>query len=226
MKQMQYEIVKGKFFTDYIKNKDAFNEIETKVLANIRKIAIDVYKVKVYLLDHFLYQTITQEKILMQDFSKETWYFSSLETGFYQLATNLIWNLLSEKKDKQVSIDYLLGQLIENAKMNKLPNLSISDEVIKKLELVRSGLFDENINTYLSNLKKLRDGNTAHHDINYSHPKVIKIREVYELYYKINNSLVSIIQCLSLSSDALYTIVDKQFLYEINSYLNKNGIYK
>jgi hypothetical protein len=223
---MSFEIVKGKLYDAFIADKSVFNEIESKILSNIKKVAIDASKVKLYLLDHFLYQTRANDQLMSSGFNKDTWYLSSLETGFYQLATNLLFNLYSEKKLKQVSIDYILGQLIENAKMKKITNVLNSEEIIKKLEELRLGFFDAKTVGFLSGLKVLRDENASHHDINFSHPEVIKIKEVYELFYKMNNTLVSLLEYLEISSDAISRYEDKQFLWEINNYLIKNGIYK
>ena len=223
---MSFDLVKGKLYDVYMVDKSVYNEIEVRILSNIKKVANDASKVKLYLLDHFLYQTKANDQLISSGFTKETWYLASLETGFYQLATNLLFNLFSDKKDKQVSIDYILGQLVENAKMKKISNILNCDEKIKKLEELRGDFFDDKTVKYLSCLKILRDENAAHHDINFSRPEVIKIKEVYELFYKMNNALVNLLECLEMTSDVITRYVDKQFLWEITSYLNKNGIYK
>lgn len=222
---MSFDVIKGKLYDLLQNDNNSYTEIEMKILINIRKVAIDASKVRFYLLDHFLYQTKAHDQLASTGFTIEAWYFSSLETGFYQLATNLLFNLFSSKKDKQVSIDYILGQLIDNGKMKKLSNI-LSDDKIIVLEQIREDFFDDNTTRFLSGLKILRDGNAAHHDINFSHPKVIKIKEVYELFYKMNNALTKLFDCLDLTSDLIINYRDKQFLWEINNHLNQNGIFK
>ena len=224
---MSFRILKGKIVDEYFSKKAGnLDSFEVKVIENITKVIQTVSNVKFYLLDHFLFQIKSDDEMSVNGLTEIGWYYSSLETGFYQLSTNHLYNLFSPKCEKQVSIDYILGQLIENAKMKRIQNI-LNDEIkIKKLEHLKDDFYDLTTKSYIDKIKILRDGNTAHNDVNYNEPQIIKIKEVYELFYKANNNLLEVLSILELETDALTKIIGKQFLYEIDAYLKKNNIFK
>lgn len=218
-----YKVVSGKLYDDFYGRNIKYNELEIKILENIRKIVLLTYKIKCYLIEYFIYQNKVTKEFENNKLSEKAFNLSILESGFYQLSTNHLYAIFSNKKDKQISLDYLLGQLIENALLNKINNILDNEKTINKMIKIRENLFDTDSVKIIKKLKEFRDKNTAHYDIDFKNPENLKIREVHNLFLKINNNLYYILKYLNLKSEVIYETTKEHFNEELNLHLIINN---
>lgn len=221
---MKFDLLKGPLADEFIMQPEKLNTLEKKIMDNILKLVMAVSKTKYYLLEHFLFQTKSGIKLLENNFSEDLWRLSCLETGFYHLSTIHIFTIFCKKIDRQISLDYVLGQLVENAKMGLIPSILTEKTKIVELEELRNALFDQGVEEQHTKLRTLRDGGSGHFDINFDYPQIIKIKDIHELYIKANNTTVQMLKSLSLSTDSLQILNTKIFHIQIEKYLMDSGI--